>query len=172
MDLARGSGGKNFAERRGLVRLPRRQAERRCIEQIEKLCAKLHPLFAGEGKALVQRDVKIDQPGPRQDVAAAVAKTVRGRQGERRRVEETVRSLPLQPRTSRQIRTVRPEHAADISRIAVVPAQPRSEGKAGLQRGDRAELPVVQYVPGYSLGMEGRKAEQARECEAVLQMEV
>src|SRR5207244_11720281 len=53
-----------------------------------------------------------------------------------------------------------------------VPAQPRSEGKAGLQRGDRAELPVVQYVPGYSLGMEGRKAEQARECEAVLQMEV
>ena len=172
MDLARGPGGRNLAKGHGLVRLSRRQAERRRVEQIEKLRAKLHPLFSGYGKALVQRDVKINQRGPRQDVAAAVAKTVRGRHGERLRVEETVRRLPLQLRVSRQVRTVRPEHTADISRVAVVPAESRSEGKAGLQRGDRPKLPVVQQMPGYSRRMEGRKAEQAGECEAVLQMEI
>src|SRR6266542_6288401 len=140
LNLSRGPRREDLTEAPCLVGIPPRQAEGRRVEEIEELCAEFHPRLAPDGDPFRQREIKVYIFRPCNHIPPAVAKGVTIRHSECIRIEKAIGRSLLQAWVRNKMRTVRPEQAADVPRVAVISAEAGSERESGLHQNDGAQL--------------------------------
>src|SRR5712691_8421201 len=111
------------------------------VRQIERLRPKLQPVALADLKILEHREVRADQTGLTEDVAAGVAPFARGGVLECRRIEPLLAMLArrrLQRNTGNHIRT---RAAAGVGEVR---PRPDSDGVPRVKGMDAENLPAVE----------------------------
>src|SRR5579859_230934 len=116
------------------------------IEQVEGLGVKREAHAFADCEAAGERQVKGEQSRSLEDIPAGRTKMVTRRNGECRGVEPALGRGMVDAWIAQQVRTIRTEDAARISRVAVIGAQYRGEGLAGLSHRDAAHFRIP-YPP-------------------------